>query len=49
MGMGLADALFLLESRGLKVKFSGNGKVVTQSKKAGSTIRQGDKIELKLE
>ena len=49
MGMGLADALFLLESRGLKVKFSGNGKVVSQSKKAGSAIRQGDKIELKLE
>ena len=49
MGMGLSDALFLLENRGLKVRFSGNGKVVSQSRKAGETIRQGDIITIKLE
>ena len=48
-GMGLADALFLLESRGLRVSFSGSGKVVSQSRKEGSTIHQGDIIKIKLE
>ena len=48
-GMGLSDALFLLESRGLKVNFSGNGKVVYQSIAAGSGLRQGSTITIKLE
>lgn len=48
-GMGLSDALFLLESRGLKVNFSGNGKVVHQSIAAGSSLKQGSTITIKLE
>lgn len=44
IGMGLRDALFLLENKGLKVQFSGGyGKVVTQSitpgtRAAGQTV-----------
>lgn len=48
-GMGLSDAIYLLESRGAKVKFSGAGKVVYQSKRAGETLVEGEKIEIKLE
>ena len=48
-GMGLADALFLLESRGLKVSFSGSGKVVYQSIDAGNSFKQGSTITIKLE
>lgn len=49
MGMGLSDAIFLLENRGMKVTFTGSGKVVYQSVKAGEVIHQGDKIKLRLE
>ena len=49
IGMGLSDAIFLLENRGLKVEFSGNGKVVYQSIEAGSQLQQGDKIKIRLE
>ena len=49
MGMGLADALYLLESRGLDVTFTGSGKVVYQSKEAGSALHHGDKIKIRLE
>ncbi len=37
-GMGLRDALFILENRGLKVKVNGSGKVVDQSVKPGTKI-----------
>ncbi len=40
-GMGLKDALFLLESRGLRVHFSGRGAVVEQSIAAGTRIVPG--------
>ena len=40
-GMGLKDALFVLESRGLRVRFSGQGAVVRQSIAAGTRIRPG--------
>ena len=49
IGMALSDAIFLLENRGLKVEFSGNGKVVYQSIEAGSQLQQGDKIKIRLE
>ena len=45
VGMGLRDAIFLLENRGLKVKFTGQGKVVRQSFKPGTPIR-GQTINL---
>ena len=47
-GMGLKDALFLLESRGLRVSFSGVGEVTHQSIRAGTTIRTGALITIKL-
>ena len=49
VGMGLADAIYLLESRGLDVSFTGSGKVVYQSKEAGSVLHVGDKIKIRLE
>ncbi len=47
-GMGLRDALFLLESRGLKVSFSGTGRVYKQSIRAGSKIRRGGMVSIQL-
>lgn len=47
-GMGLRDALFLLESRGLRVSFSGNGRVYSQSIRAGSKISSGSRVSVKL-
>ncbi len=40
-GMGLKDALYLLESRGLRVTFSGSGAVVRQSPEAGAPLKRG--------
>ena len=48
-GMGLSDALFILENRGLKVSFSGSGKVVSQSIAAGKEIKRGDYVSLRFE
>ena len=47
-GMGLKDALFLLESRGLRVRFSGSGAVTQQSIPAGQTIHAGTTVSLEL-
>jgi cell division protein FtsI (penicillin-binding protein 3) len=47
-GMGLKDALFLLENKGLKVVVKGSGKVVKQSLTAGSVIQNGQKIIIEL-
>lgn len=44
-GMGLRDALFLLENKGLKVRLQGHGRVRSQSIAPGSKI-QGQTIEL---
>ncbi len=44
--MGLKDAVFLLESRGLKVVARGRGTVRGQSQQAGSTIRKGSVVVL---
>ena len=40
-GMGARDAVYLLESRGIKVKLSGRGKVVSQSLACGSPVKKG--------
>ena len=37
VGMGLRDALFILENQGLKVKTEGVGRVVRQSIRPGTT------------
>ncbi len=41
-GMGARDAVYLLESRGVKCKIIGRGKVVSQSLPAGHYINKGD-------
>lgn len=48
IGMGLKDALYLLENRGLVVVTSGSGKVKMQSVKAGSEVVRGTKIQIEL-
>ncbi len=47
-GMGLKDALFLLEKQGLNVLINGKGTVVKQSLAPGSLIRKGMPVVLDL-
>jgi cell division protein FtsI (penicillin-binding protein 3) len=47
-GMTLKDALYLMERRGLKVLFSGNGRVKEQSFHPGTKALRGSTIEIKL-
>lgn len=47
-GMGLQDALFLLENSGLRTVVKGSGKVVQQSLAAGQSIRKGANIIIEL-
>jgi cell division protein FtsI (penicillin-binding protein 3) len=47
-GLGLKDALYLLEEKGLVAMVNGKGKVVTQSIPAGSNYTKGQKIILML-
>lgn len=48
LGLGLREALTLLETAGYNVTFSGSGFVAGQSPAGGSTARQGTKIQLLL-
>lgn len=41
-GMGARDAVFLIESRGVRVKITGRGKVVKQSLEPGHQIKKGE-------
>lgn len=43
MGMGLKDAIFLLENRGMKVTVEGTGSVVKQSQEIGTFITSANK------
>lgn len=45
-GMGLRDALYLLEKRGLIVEIEGHGIVTAQSVTPGTKVTQGRKIKL---
>ncbi len=45
-GMSAKDALYLLESKGLKVSLIGCGRVKQQSVKAGSILSKGSKVNL---
>ena len=47
-GMAAMDAISLLENLGLKVNFSGNGKVVEQSLNEGEKLIKGATINIKL-
>lgn len=48
LGMGLKDALFVLENAGLNVSVSGRGKVLYQSIAASSNYKRGDSIKIQL-
>ncbi|WP_217601862.1 penicillin-binding protein [Chitinophaga sp. GbtcB8] len=47
-GMGLKDALYLLENAGLRVEIRGSGKVITQSIPGGSKIGRDQTIVIEL-
>ena len=49
VGMGARDAVYMLESRGLRVKMHGRGKVKKQSYPAGKQIVEGSECVLILE
>ncbi len=48
-GMGARDAVYLLESRGVKAILRGRGKVKSQSIYSGTAVKQGMACELHLE
>lgn len=48
-GMGARDAVYILESRGVKVKLDGRGKVISQSLEPGHSIKKGDVCHLTLQ
>ena len=48
-GMGARDAVYLVESRGVKVRLVGRGKVVKQSIEPGTPLKMGMTCELVLE
>lgn len=47
-GMGARDAVYLLESAGIRVHLTGKGKVRSQSIPAGSTVVKGSKCTIEL-
>jgi len=48
VGMGLKDAIYLLENAGLNVRVNGKGWVSRQSIEAGTRIRKGQQIQIEL-
>ncbi len=46
IGMGLKDAVYLMENKGLKVAATGRGKVLSQSLVAGTSFKKGQTIAL---
>lgn len=48
LGMGLRDALYILENRGLRVRIQGNGMVKRQSLSPGSRAMEGSTIVIEL-
>jgi cell division protein FtsI (penicillin-binding protein 3) len=46
IGMGARDAVYLLESRGMKVTIKGRGRVMQQSLAHGKPFKRGQKVEL---
>lgn len=48
-GMGARDAVYLVESRGIKVRLVGRGRVVKQSIEPGTPLKIGMRCELVLE
>ncbi len=48
VGMGLRDAIYCLENKGIKVKFLGRGKVINQNLIAGTTVQKNSTITISL-
>jgi cell division protein FtsI (penicillin-binding protein 3) len=48
-GMGLKDALYLLESMDLRVAVRGSGKVRTQNPEPGSALQKRETITIQLD
>ena len=48
IGMGAKDAIFVLEKSGLRVSFTGKGKVVSQSVSPGQNVTKGQAISIVL-
>ena len=46
IGMGLKDAVYLTENKGLKVIATGRGKVINQSLAAGTTFKKGETLTI---
>jgi cell division protein FtsI (penicillin-binding protein 3) len=49
LGMTLRDAIYILENKGLKVKYNGRGRVSGQSLPEGSKVEKGMYITLNLD
>ena len=47
-GLGMRDAVYLLEKYGLKVRVSGKGKVRSQEPAAGTACSKGQQVFLEL-
>ena len=47
-GMGVQDALYILENAGLRVQVKGMGSVAKQSLRPGSYFKKGDRISISL-
>ena len=48
VGMGLRDAIFMLENSGLRVHYTGRGKVAKQSPQPGVRISRGATVAIEL-
>jgi cell division protein FtsI (penicillin-binding protein 3) len=48
VGMGLRDAIYILENQGLQVKPQGRGSVIKQSLNAGTKVQKGQQIIIEL-
>lgn len=48
IGMGMKDAVYILELQGLQVSVTGYGKVIKQSISAGTAIRRGNQVNITL-
>jgi cell division protein FtsI (penicillin-binding protein 3) len=48
VGMGLRDAIYLLENSGLRVYYTGQGRVAKQSPPAGARISRGATVSIEL-
>ena len=47
-GFGLKDAVYALENNGYRCSHSGTGHVVSQTPKAGSKLKKGERISITL-